>query len=606
MRHAILTFALIAALALGICGDASAAAAAEQDGLEIVFDASGSMAEPTSDGTERMQAAQTALGTVIAGLPADNRVGLRVFGATVLGQESAGSCTDSQLLVPIGTGNRDALTTAVAGMRPYGETPIGHALQAAGADLGGTGQRAILLVSDGIANCEPDPCAVAAELAQDDIGLRIDVVGFDVDAAARQQLQCVADRGRGDYVDVSEVSGLQLALERLSTRAFRPFSVSGDSVDGSAAADGAPTLSPGSQYVDEVGGDGGEQLHYAIARTIPGSVIHVGVVGRLPQDDSISMRATLAAGGETCDLTTITATGSDRFSVFTGRVSAAQPDPTHACSTAETLDLMLEPTSAPVSRSSFEIRVAEHAWPSNAATLPKPEDAQRGWAMTTPADGAAGTLLGGSSLNDAPLIEPGSYTTEMLSTEFQFFRVAADWGQTVSVRAHLDPALAPPAEAWGIVQVLDPVGADVSSILAEDADGLVWSGRLLEPGAALAVTTPPVRFDDSIGLVKRPVVNGDYTVALGFTANTGEEPTPFVVTVEVTGEPGGVPDLTNPAPPPSDVAEQRPAGPSTEETLASVPWSVVGMFAGVGSVLIALVALAVWLHQRRRPRRFDR
>ena len=613
MRQLLSALALAAALALGfgaiVPSDAPMAAATGapvEGGLAILVDSSGSMAEPTSDGSSRMAAAQQAFGTVIGNLPEDNRVGLRVFGASVTGLDAAAACTDSQLLVPIGTGNRDAMAAAVAGLTPFGETPIGYALQQAGADLGDSGQRAILLVSDGIANCEPDPCVVAQELAQGDMSLRIDVVGFDVDEAARQQLQCVADRGRGDYVDVSEVSGLQLALERLSTRAFRPFSVLGEAVDGTPAADGAPALTPGVQYVDEAGGEIGEgPLHYTIERTIPGSVVHVGIAGRLPQRDSIGMGATLSAGDATCDVTTVNATGSDRFSVFTGRVSAAEPDPANACSTAETLTLTLDVRTVPDALSSFEIRVAEHAWPANAAELPEPQDAARGWSMTTAADGASGALLGGSSLNDAPVIEPGSYTTDMLSSEFQFFRVAADWGQTVSVRAALDPSIAPPPNAWGIVQVLDPVGADVSSILTEDADGLVWSGQLSEAGSALAVTTPPVRFDDSIGLVKRPVVDGEYIVAVGFTADSGEQPTPIVVTVEVTGEASGAPDLSGTAPPPSQAAQPR-AQPDTAEAIASVPWGVVLTFALVGVVVIVLIALAVWLYQRRGRRSFDR
>ncbi len=609
MRRLLTTLALAAMLAMGVGSVAPAASATSpvDGGLEIVVDASGSMAEPTSDGSTRIAAARSALGTVIDALPADNRVGLRVFGSSIVGQEVPGACTDSQLLVPIGIGNRPALASAIERMAPFGETPIGYALQQAGADLGDSGQRSILLVSDGIANCEPDPCVVAEQLAQDDIGLRIDVVGFDVDAAARQQLQCVADRGRGDYVDVTEVSGLQLALERLSTRAFRPFNVLGTPAVGTAAPEGAPALVPGEQYVDEVGGEAGAGLrHYAIQRSFPGSVVHVGLTGRLPVDDSVSILATLSAGGQACDSTTITATGSDRFSVFTGRVGAAEPDPADPCSAAESLDLTLDVRTAPSAKAPFEIRIVEHAWPANAALLPEPEDAVRGWSMATPADGAAGALLGGSSLNDAPVIAPGSYSTDMLSSEFQFFRVAVGWGQTVSVHAQLAPGVAPPGNAWGIVQILDPVGADVSSILTESADGLKWSEQLLEPESAIAVTTAPVRFDDDLGLVKRPVVAGEYIVAVGFTADTGEAPTPLIVTVEVTGETIGVPDVSSTAPPPAD-APDRPRDPdATAAAIDSVPWGVVAGFAAVGAAMIALIVLAVWFVQRRGRRSFDR
>ncbi len=604
MRRIVGALALVVALALGAGPLAPAAAtAAAEGGLAIVFDSSGSMAEETPDGSTRIEAARTAFGTVIRELPTEDRVGLRVFGATVEGQDAPGACTDSQLLVPIGTGNRDALAAAVAALRPYGETPIGHALQEAAGDLGASGQRAILLVTDGISNCEPDPCVVAQALAEDDLGLRIDVVGFDVDAAARQQLQCVADRGRGDYVDVSEVSGLQLALERLSTRAFRPFSVMGERVDGAAAG---ARLSPGVQYTDALGGQGGAALlRYAVERTMPGSVLHVGIAGRLPEQDSASVRAVLSAAGTVCDETTVTATGGDRFSVFSGRVSAAAPDPASPCSSADALELALEVLTAPQAAAPFELRIVEHPWPANAAQLPGAEDAARGWSMATAADGSSGALFGGSSLNDAPLVEPGSYSTSMLSSEFQFFRVAADWGQSIRVHAQLDPAIAPPPNAWGIVQVLDPVGADVSAILAESDAGLVWSQQLREPGAAIAVTTPPIRFDDGTGRVTRPVLDGEHVVAVGFTADVGEVPTPLIVTVEVVGEPSGVPDLSSTAPPPAG-GQERAEQPDAAAAVASVPWGIVWAVAGIGAALIAVIALLAWLYQRRGRRAFDR
>ncbi|MEV7529086.1 VWA domain-containing protein [Agrococcus sediminis] len=604
MRRIVLTLALSGALALGAGAltpvPATATSPSAGDGgLMIVVDSSGSMAEATTDGTSRMDAAQSALGVVIGELPEANRVGLRVFGASALG--SADSCTDSQQLVPIGADNRDALRASVAALSPAGETPIGHALQQADADLGDTGQRAILLVSDGIANCDPDPCVVAAELTANDIALRIDVIGFDVDDAAREQLQCVADRGRGDYLDVSEASSLQHALERLSTRAFRPFDVVGEPIDGTGSADGAPALVPGTQYVDELGGDS-LSLHYLIQRAEPGSVLHVGLAGRLPHEGSLEVDATLATlAGEPCDTTDIIALGDDRFSVFSGRLSAVEGSPEHPCATAEQLLLRLEVVMPPDAPVPFEVRIAEHAWPSNAAQLPPPIDAERGWELALPADGAAGAVVGGSSLNDAPLVEPGSYTTEMLPSEFQFFRVQADWDQSVRVHASLDPSLPAPANAWGILQVLDPVGADVAALLATTADGTRWSQAMPEAGAAVAATTAPVRFDANPGLVRRAVMSGEHIVAVGFGADAGTTPSRLLVTIEVVGDTQAAPDFSG-APPSGDDAV---AAEGVEPGQTAVPWALIGVLIAIGAVLIAIIALVVWLWQRRSRRAFD-
>ncbi|MFP5251699.1 MAG: VWA domain-containing protein, partial [Actinomycetes bacterium] len=83
MRRIVLTLALSGALALaaGALQPAPATATSPSSGdggLMIVVDSSGSMAEPTTDGTSRMDAAQSALGVVIGELPDPNRVGLRV------------------------------------------------------------------------------------------------------------------------------------------------------------------------------------------------------------------------------------------------------------------------------------------------------------------------------------------------------------------------------------------------------------------------------------------------------------------------------------------------------------------------------------------------
>lgn len=601
MRSVLASIALAAAIALGIgtlpAEPAAAVSTSDGGGLMVVLDASGSMAELTPDGTTRIQAARDALDAVVTDLPAEHRVGLRVFGATA--EAGSGSCTDSQLLVPIGTDNRDELRSAVGRYEPAGDTPIGYALQQAGADLGHDGFRGILLVSDGLATCDPDPCEVAAELTAQDIGMRIDVIGFDVDAQARQQLQCIADRGRGDYLDVSEADSLQHALERLSTRAFRPFGVVGEEAAGAATAELAPTLVAGTQYADTLGAER-STLQYVLHREHTGSILHVGITGRLPHDGSLSIDGTLATtSGTPCDTTTIAALGEERYSIFTGRLSAAAGSPTHACATAETLLLTLTTTTPADAPVPFELRIREEPWPSNASTLPAPADAERGWSLELAADGATGPLVGGTSLNDAPLIEAGSYTTEMLPNEFQFFRISADWGQQVRVQAHLSPDRPAPAEAWGILQVLDPVGADVGALLATDADGTRWAQPLPEPGAAVAVTTAPVRWDGDPGMLKRPVIAGEQYVAVGFGAAEGTPPTPLTITIEVIGESSAAPDFSGTPDTAPAVAEAAPPATLDDGSLRAVTTFAIG-----GLIAIGIIVLIVWLW-RRASRRYS-
>src|SRR5690606_2128402 len=108
--------------------------------------------------------------------------------------------------------------SAVRDYEPYGETPVGYALQQAAKDLGPAGDgepRTIVLLSDGEPNCEPDPCKVAADLAKQGIDLTINVVGLDVSGKARRALQCIAEAGNGDYYDASSAEDLSNSMVKV-------------------------------------------------------------------------------------------------------------------------------------------------------------------------------------------------------------------------------------------------------------------------------------------------------------------------------------------------------------------------------------------------------
>ena len=77
-------------------------------------------------------------------------------------------------------------------------------------------ERTIVLVSDGIETCKGDPCAVAEALRNSASNLKIHVVGYGVDAEARAQLQCVAQKGGGAYFDVDDTAALSGALTEVA------------------------------------------------------------------------------------------------------------------------------------------------------------------------------------------------------------------------------------------------------------------------------------------------------------------------------------------------------------------------------------------------------
>lgn len=236
----------------------------------LVLDASGSMGEATPSGPTRIEAARSAVTDVVDGLPDDAEVGLRVYGATI--DSGAGACEDSQLVVPVGTGNRDDLRSAVEAYEPLGETPIAYALQQAAADVGTEGQRSIVLVSDGEATCDPDPCVVASEIASAGIELRIDVVGLNVTEDARAQLRCIAAAADGTYVDAEDADEIADGIRGATERALNPFALDGTPIEGGAEFEESTDVTAG-VWVDEISDEANRWFRYE--RTMPGSTVHV-------------------------------------------------------------------------------------------------------------------------------------------------------------------------------------------------------------------------------------------------------------------------------------------------------------------------------------------
>lgn len=162
----------------------------------VVLDASGSMASEDGTGTPTIDAARKSLTSLVDSLPTDAKVGMRVLGATVnTDPMPAEACDDTQRVVDIASGNRAQLISAIGKYSPNGWTPIPKALEQVGTDRGGSGKRSNVLVSDGESPCG-DPCPTAESLAFTGVDLTIDVVGLSVDETTRQQLQCVADKGK--------------------------------------------------------------------------------------------------------------------------------------------------------------------------------------------------------------------------------------------------------------------------------------------------------------------------------------------------------------------------------------------------------------------------
>jgi Ca-activated chloride channel family protein len=598
-------------VSLGVSGAASAADGDEAtDGrMELVLDASGSMKEPHGDGRTRFQAAVDALREVVGALPGDMSVGLRIYGSTI--DDGPGSCKDSELVVPVGPLDKGALRSALGTARPLGNTPIAYSLREAAKDLPSEGPRTIVLVSDGEESCGGDPCQVARDLSKQGLDLHVDVVGFQVDDKARNQLTCIAQAGRGTFYDAPNADALVSQLSRLTARAARAYAPQGTPVEGTDDADGAPLLAPG-QYLDTIG-DGAESETYLVDPA-EGGTLHVSATDR-PTSSSLSDSEQIeivvsTPDGEVCDQEQASSLGAfDRLTPVTAAVRvdgeslAECGGAPYAVSVHRTDGSGVQP---------LEVTVLEEPAVEDAESLPPAAEPGEFAVRGEPASGKPEAVFGSPSFTSAPLLEPGAYTDSILVGETLFYGVQLDWGQQLVCDVRFGRS-APVHQALGsrnptaIVQSFGPLRDGFFDPSQLDTDR-----QLFNASRAVSVhfATPPVRYhnrDGQLGVQPASLPGTYYCSAFlnGDSDYAAAGEVPIELTMSVVGTAGeGAPTYVeaeqSASPSPSASAAQDPgtddAAPASDDSGGVPLW---GWLLGV---LVLLGLVLAWL-VRRTPRR---
>lgn len=563
MSHLRRTAAILCATLFGTVAASSAAqahlaqnTAAEGDAqgrLVLVLDSSGSMAEDDAGGQTRIESARDALNTVVDTMPDDAVVGMRVFGASVFSKEDPGACEDSDLVVPVAKADKGALRDAIAAYEPYGETPIAYALQQAASDLGGEGPRTILLVSDGEATCDPDPCVVAEQLAAQGIELKIDVVGLNVEGAARDQLSCVADKGNGTYYDATDADDLVASIDTSAVRALQPFEATGTPIEGTPRYDGAPAMETGGQYLDTVPAVD-TQKFYTVKRGSPGSNIVIGVSGR-PEETDIYGQLELqlrTADGEDCMSSYPTATDGASYSLLAASVSTLSwftPELDGPCATADELELSVRQNDGDdIVDTPIQIKLWEYGAVENYDALPEDvTDSDTSWVeLTTQRDNPT-PAAGAPSFAAATELAPGTtYTDTAVAGEMRIFKVPVEWGQRLQAQVNTDP----PTGAWAAdvdptatieIALYGPAGAWA---VDPSVAGTSASAGVGDPdGATAQASTVEVRYrnhESPHDFGTAAAISGDYYIGVAVPADPEGDAyeVPFALTTTVEGEAG--------------------------------------------------------------------
>jgi hypothetical protein len=192
--------------------------------VEIILDASGSMLQKLGAQRRIDIAKQTLAKLTSSTIPKGTPFALRVFGREV---DSCQTDLDVALgpLDPAAVGARIQALVAKNGAK----TPIGDSLAKAAGDLkGATGEKLIVLVTDGEETCGGDPAAAIAGLRQAGVTTRVSIVGFALDDdKLAGTFRRWADAGGGAFFDAKDAAGLDKSLTEAMRSTFEVVNAQG-------------------------------------------------------------------------------------------------------------------------------------------------------------------------------------------------------------------------------------------------------------------------------------------------------------------------------------------------------------------------------------------
>ncbi|MBL6730322.1 MAG: VWA domain-containing protein [Bacteroidia bacterium] len=176
----------------------------------FVLDGSGSMyAKMGTD--NRITVAKRLLTRLVDSLKYQDELelALRVYGHQSLKTER--NCKDTRLEVPFSPYNHQIIKDKIKTIRPKGTTLIAYSLQEAAYDFpkNPNVRNVIILITDGIEECDGDPCAVSTALQKQGVVLRPFIIGLGLTAEFKTQFECVGRyfeaETENDFEDVLNV-----------------------------------------------------------------------------------------------------------------------------------------------------------------------------------------------------------------------------------------------------------------------------------------------------------------------------------------------------------------------------------------------------------------
>ncbi len=173
---------------------ASAQNPAKSDKANILFllDASGSMNDVWQS-QKKFESAKKVLFQMMDSLTQKSNIqtAVRIFGHQSPRDQK--NCLDSKLEIPFGKHTMAEIQQKINSLIPQGQTPIAYSLTQSATDFPKTAgtRNVIILISDGIENCDGDPCETSNALQRNGIFYKPYIIGLGLNETEKKNLDCV-------------------------------------------------------------------------------------------------------------------------------------------------------------------------------------------------------------------------------------------------------------------------------------------------------------------------------------------------------------------------------------------------------------------------------
>ncbi|GAB4256208.1 MAG: hypothetical protein Kow0079_13310 [Vicingaceae bacterium] len=227
------------------------------------------------NGTKKITVATKLLSQLMDSIaPIPNlEVGLRVYGHQDPVKNGDRNCKDTKLEVPFKANNHIEIKNKLKTIYPRGTTPIAYSLEQAAYDFPDCKKcrNLIILITDGIEECDGDPCAISKALQSKGIVLKPFVIGMGLKLDIIDAFKCV-----GNFYNTDSEESFQNVLGVVISQALNNTTVQVNLLDKS----GEPTETDVNMtfYNHNTG-----KIEYNFIHTIN----HKGVPDTLPLDPAL-------------------------------------------------------------------------------------------------------------------------------------------------------------------------------------------------------------------------------------------------------------------------------------------------------------------------------